>query len=46
MHGRDLRPARWCEQLEMRDLIERVARDLWTVCVDGGDVDDEAYPRS
>jgi ADP-ribosylglycohydrolase len=44
MLGDELLPPRWREQLEMRDLIERLAGDLWKACIDGSDVDADAYP--
>jgi ADP-ribosylglycohydrolase len=44
MHGIECFSSRWREQLEMNDLIARVASDLWTVCVEGGSVLDGAYP--
>ncbi len=44
MYGLECFSPRWREQLEMSELIARVASDLWTVCVAGGDVVDSAYP--
>lgn len=45
-HGDDCLPPHWRQQLEMRELIERVARDLWTAYVAHGEVDGDAYPAS
>ena len=30
IHGRSGIPADWLQQLELRDVIERVGRDLWS----------------
>jgi len=30
IHGKDGIPAEWLERLQLRDVIERVTRDLWT----------------
>ncbi len=37
-------PARWLDQLEMRDVIERLGGDLYDVSVEGADLDYKAYP--
>ena len=44
MHGVDALPSRWLAQLEMRDVIERCARDLFAGTVLGAQLDFEAYP--
>ena len=35
MYGAEALPAAWVEELELVDLIERVADDLWVICVGG-----------
>jgi ADP-ribosylglycohydrolase len=44
MYGDDVLPGAWREQLELRDLIERLAADLWKACIEGAEVDSDAYP--
>lgn len=42
MHGVQRLPARWLEELELRDVIERLASDLFGAFVEGDDV--PGYP--
>lgn len=46
-HGAGAIPARWCEQLELREVIERVAEDIERVqrdfCGVDGEWDDEIF---
>jgi ADP-ribosyl-[dinitrogen reductase] hydrolase len=44
MQGVDAMPAVWLADLEMRDVITRVATDLHTATVLGGRLDEVAYP--
>jgi ADP-ribosylglycohydrolase len=44
MFGAQALPARWCEQLELRDLVERLALDLYAVVAHDGSPDPVAYP--
>jgi ADP-ribosylglycohydrolase len=44
MHGASALPSRWLEQLELRDLVARMADDLWSACVEGVEPDPAAYP--
>jgi hypothetical protein len=44
MHGVDGLPARWLEQLELRDVVDRIARDLYASTVLGVELDYESYP--
>jgi hypothetical protein len=44
MFGARALPARWREQVELRDLIARVAGDLHGVAAGGGAPDAAAYP--
>ena len=44
MFGPESLPAKWCGELEMRDLIERIARDLWLASHDPSALDGAAYP--
>ena len=44
MHGTTCLPSRWLEELEMRDIVERVAEDLFVSAVLGDQLDYEAYP--
>jgi len=44
MHGVEALPGAWLAELEMTDLIERVASDLRTVRDDPGALDASAYP--
>ena len=43
MHGVESLPPRWLDELELRDVIDRVARDLHSAVVEGR-VDERAYP--
>jgi ADP-ribosylglycohydrolase len=44
--GRAALPARWLAELELADLIERVAGDLHAVCVEGRAPSERDYPRA
>jgi ADP-ribosylglycohydrolase len=44
MHGTEALPQTWLSELEMRDLIERVAVDLWAARADTAALDVSAYP--
>lgn len=44
MYGLERLPARWLKQLEMRDVIDRIAMDLYASSVLGTDLDLESYP--
>lgn len=44
MHGTACLPSRWLEELELRDVIERVAEDLFVSAILGRELDYEAYP--
>lgn len=44
MHGVEAMPAAWLEDLELREVIDRVARDLHTTCILGFEPDFERYP--
>jgi ADP-ribosylglycohydrolase len=46
MHGTAALPTAWLAELELRDVIERVARDLHGACILGERLDDAAYPTS
>lgn len=42
--GVEALPARWLEQLELRDVTDRIASDLYAGAVLGAELDFEAYP--
>jgi ADP-ribosylglycohydrolase/protein-tyrosine phosphatase len=44
MYGVEMLPARWVEQVEMRDVIERVGDDLYASAVLETGLDYESYP--
>jgi ADP-ribosylglycohydrolase/protein-tyrosine phosphatase len=44
MVGVERLPARWLEQVELRDVVERIADDLHAVAILGTQLDFEAYP--
>jgi ADP-ribosylglycohydrolase len=44
MLGADSLPASWLADLELRDVIERVARDLWSSTYEGSFLDTDDYP--
>ena len=44
MHGVEALPSAWLDDLEMREVIERVARDLHTTCILGFEPDFRRYP--
>jgi ADP-ribosylglycohydrolase len=46
MHGVEALPPLWLDDLELREVIERVARDLHTTYVLGLEPDATRYPRS
>jgi ADP-ribosylglycohydrolase len=46
MHGIDALPELWLAQLELRDVIERVARDLFASSILDAEPDLESYPAS
>ena len=46
MHGIGALPERWLAQLELRDVIERVARDLFASSILEAEPDLESYPAS
>ena len=44
MHGVEVLPRAWAEQVELRDIIERVAGDLYASTVVGVELDYDVYP--
>jgi len=44
MLGADALPGAWLADLELRDIVERLARDLWSLMETGEDLDDRDYP--
>lgn len=44
MLGAERLPAQWVEQVELRDVVERIADDLHAVAILGTQLDYEAYP--
>ncbi len=44
MHGTACLPERWLEELELRDVVERIAEDLFLSASLGRELDDDAYP--
>jgi ADP-ribosyl-[dinitrogen reductase] hydrolase len=44
MYGIEALPSRWLAQVELRDVIERIARDLYDDVARGVSPDPEAYP--
>jgi hypothetical protein len=44
MHGVESLPTGWLDELELRGVIDRVARDLHSAV--GGHVDERAYPAA
>jgi hypothetical protein len=46
MYGVEALPKAWADAVELRDVIERLARDLYAVSVKGEGVDCEVYPGS
>jgi hypothetical protein len=44
MHGTACLPSRWLEELELRDVIVRIAEDLFASATLGRELDYEAYP--
>lgn len=44
MHGTACLPSHWLEELELRDVIERIAEDLFTSAILGRELDHDAYP--
>jgi ADP-ribosyl-[dinitrogen reductase] hydrolase len=44
MHGTACLPSRWLEDLELRDVVERVAEDLFARTVLGRALENELYP--
>jgi ADP-ribosylglycohydrolase len=44
MHGTACLPSRWLEELELKDVIERIAEDLFASAILGTELDHEAYP--
>lgn len=44
MHGTACLPSRWPEELELRDVVDRIAEDLFASAILGRELDYEAYP--
>lgn len=42
--GMDVVPRRWLEELEMRDIVDRIARDLYAASTDAGTLSVTDYP--
>ena len=44
MHGESALPAAWLHELELREVIARIARDLHAATIGDSALDDESYP--
>ena len=44
MHGTACLPSGWLEELELQDVVERIADDLYSCAILGRELDYEAYP--